>query len=162
VANTLYFRSTFAQGTVFLGTSAPTMALGPAEDYPLDTKVYYVSPCTDSPCESPQVPALKRMVLGTGASAPTMTAQLVASNIENFQVQYGVQDSAADSMQYFNASSSVDWTKVVALRIWLLARSTDNDPSYTATQSYRIGDQTISKSDGFQRQVFQQVVQVRK
>ncbi len=54
------------------------------------------------------------------------------------------------------------WTSVVAVRLWLLARSTDVEPGYGNTSTYTMGDQTITASDGYQRQVFPLVVQIRK
>ena len=72
-ATTLYFRSEYLQGSVFVGPTRPTNLQTPVADYLLHTDVYYVSPWTVSSTESPQVPALYRMTLGPG---PAMTAQL--------------------------------------------------------------------------------------
>ena len=83
----LYFRSEYLQGSVFVGPTRPANLQTPVADYLLHTDVYYISKWTNSASESPQVPALYRMTLGPG---PAMTAQLVASDIENMQVQYGV------------------------------------------------------------------------
>jgi type IV pilus assembly protein PilW len=163
-ANNLYFRSEYLQGSVFLGPTRPAGLQSPVADYLLHTDVYYVSPWTSSAAESPQVPALYRMTLGPG---PLMTPQLVASDIENMQVQYGVSTPAG--MRFYDASAlpASLWTSVVAVRLWLLARSTDAEPGYRNTSSYTMGDQTypdrsVTPSDGFQRQVFPLVVQVRK
>jgi len=158
-ANTLYFRSEYLQGSVFVGPTRPTNLQTPVEDHLLETDVYYISKWTNSAAESPQIPALYRMTLGTG---PAMTAQLVASNIENMQVQYGVATAAGT--RFYNASDvpASEWTSVVAVRLWLLARGTDVDDSYTNTSTYAMGDQTVTASDGYQRQVFPLVVQLRK
>jgi hypothetical protein len=51
---------------------------------------------------------------------------------------------------------------VVAVRLWLLARSSDAEPGYGNTSTYTMGDQTVTASDGYQRQVFPLVVQIRK
>ena len=159
LANTLYFRSEYLQGSVFVGPTRPANLQLPVADYLLETDVYYVSPWTNSVGESPQVPALYRMTLGPG---PAMTAQLIASDIENMQVQYGVNTAAGT--RFYNASAvpASLWTSVVSVRLWLLARSTDVEPGYANTSTYTIGDQTITASDGFQRQVFPLVVQLRK
>lgn len=161
-ANTLYFRSEYLQGQVFVGPTRPTNLQTPVYDYLLSTDVYYISPWTGSSTESPMVPALYRMTLGPGATTPTMSAQLIASGIENMQVQYGVATEAGT--RYYDAQSiaASDWNNVVAIRLWLLARSTTAEPNYTNTASYTMGDQTITASDSFQRQVFPLVVQVRK
>jgi type IV pilus assembly protein PilW len=158
-ANTLYFRSEYLQGSVFLGPTRPANLQTPVIDYVLQTDVYYISPWTVSASENPKVPALYRMTLGPG---PAMTPQLVASDIENMQVQYGVSTTAG--MRFYDASAvpASLWTSVVAVRLWLLARSTDAEPGYTNTSTYAMADQSITASDGFQRQAFPLVVQIRK
>jgi len=157
-SNTLYFRSEYLQGSVFLGPTRPAALQTPVADYLLETDVYYISPWTTSSAESPKVPALYRLTLGAG---PAMSAQLIASGIENMQVQYGV--STVGGTRYYDASTvpASLWTSVVAVRLWLLARSTDAEPNYSNTSSYTMGDKTVTASDGFQRQVFPLVVQIR-
>jgi len=163
----LYFRSEYLQGSVFVGPTRPANLQTPVADYLLHTDVYYISKCTNPPdttCESPPVPALYRMTLGTG---PAMTAQLVASNIENMQVQYGVTTGEGPSArtQYWDAPVPASlWTSVTAIRLWLLARSSSKEPGYNnASASYPMGSETVTTTnDGFQRQVFPLVVQIRK
>jgi type IV pilus assembly protein PilW len=163
-ATRLYFRSEYLQGSVFLGPTRPANLQTPVADYLLQTDVYYISPWTNSSTENPQVPALYRMTLGNG---PAMTAQLVASGIENMQVQYGV--STAAGTRYYDASAvpASLWDSVVAVRLWLLARSTTPEPGLASTAAYTMGDTTYpdrsaTPTDGFQRQLFPLVVQIRK
>jgi type IV pilus assembly protein PilW len=162
-ADTLYFRSEYLQGSVFLGPTRPANLQVPFADYLLETDVYYISSWTKTVGDN--IPALYRMTLGPG---PAMTAQLVASNIENMQVQYGVVTGTgidgSPLVAYYNAGNAlVDWNNVVAVRLWLLARSSDVEPGYTNTTGYTMGDLTAgAPNDGFQRQVFPLVVQVRK
>ena len=132
----------------------------PYEDFLLQTDIYYVSPYTTSSTESPQVPALYRLSLGSG---PAMTKQLIASGIENMQVQYGVLANGAVTFHDAAAvTAAAEWANVVAARIWLLARSTDAESGYSNTSTYAIGDQTITAADGYPRQVFPLVVQLRR
>ena len=163
-ATKLYFRAEYLQGSVYVGPTRPANLQTPVADYLLETDVYYISPWTNSSTESPQVPALYRMTLGTG---PAMSAQLIASGIENLQVQYGVSTDAG--MRFYDASTvpASLWTSVIAIRLWLLARSTTAEPGNVSTAAYTMGDQTypdrsVSASDGFARQVFPLVVQIRK
>jgi type IV pilus assembly protein PilW len=157
-ASSLYFRSEYVRGSVFIGPTRPASLQSPVEDHLLETDVYYISPWTNSATESPQVPALYRMTLGTG---PAMSAQLVASGIENMQVQYGVNTAAGT--RFYDASSvpSTEWTSVVAVRLWLLARSTTAEPGLSNTSTYTMGNQTVTASDGYLRQVFPLVVTLR-
>lgn len=48
------------------------------------------------------------------------------------------------------------------MRIWLLARNTTPEPGYTNTTPYTLGDQAqFIPNDGFRRQLFTTVVQLR-
>jgi len=164
LATKLYFRAEYLQGSVYVGPTRPANLQTPVADYLLETDVYYISPWTSSSTESPQIPALYRMTLGTG---PAMSAQLIASGIENMQVQYGVSTDAG--VRYYDASAvpSTAWTSVTSVRLWLLARSTTVDTGNVSTAAYAMGDVTYpdrstTTSDGFQRQLFPLVVQIRK
>ena len=169
VAGKVQLGSVFSEGRVFTGTSHPTLSRssynGESDDiprfYPVNATVYYVSPWTNSPSESPKVPALYRLVLGPG---PALTPELVASNVENLKVQYGITNSTGTELRYYNASEITNWTdaNVVALRLWLLARSSDPDPGYKNTTTYPMGPASVTVNDGYQRQLFQHVVQVRQ
>jgi type IV pilus assembly protein PilW len=160
----LYFRAEYLQGSVYLGPTRPANLQTPVADYLLHTDVYYISPWTTSSTESPQIPALYRMTLGTG---PAMSRQLIASGIENMQVQYGVSTDAG--VRYYDASAvpATLWTSVTSVRLWLLARSTTVDTGNVSTAAYAMGDVTYpdrstTTSDGYQRQLFPLVVQIRK
>ena len=177
VANTLYVRSELSRATVYLGSAQPAVAVRPGEtytpeDYPLRTDVYYISPYTNSSSESPNIPALYRLRLGADSTI-AMTPELIATGIENIQVQYGIR-AAGGGMSYVNAASvaNTDWPNVVAVKIWLLARSTDAEYSgFINKTAYTLGDQTYNPGglsggsvigDHFVRQPFTLVVQLRK
>ena len=109
------------------------------------------------------MPALYRMSLKPG---PMMVAELVASNIEDMQLQYGVNtvnNNVVTSVRFYDADpTAVDWKNVASVRIWLLARSSEKDPGFSASQSFSYAGKQVTKSDGYQRQLFQQVVQIRE
>jgi len=165
--DTVYLRSSYGRGELFRGLAAPSDAVGgsAAADYAVRIHVYHIRPYTRSPDESPRVPALVRSSLqGDG----TMRAELVSSGIEQLQVQYGRQGSDAD-MQYVDTmegdsstSAPTAWDDVHALRIWLLARATASEAGYTNRVRYDMGDLALPASnDGYHRQLFSSVVQLR-
>ena len=170
VANTIYFASTYDRGQVFRGATAPTFtgAPLPLANFPLQTYVYYISPFTVAATEVPLVPALYRVTLdNTGA----MVRELVASGIERMQVQYGRLSTVPDT-QYTNtltgaswsadAALRTDWEDVNAVRIWLLARNATPEPGYVNTNTYAMGSAAdFTPNDGFRRQLFTTVVQLR-
>jgi type IV pilus assembly protein PilW len=170
-ADTLYFQSSYSTGQVFRGATAPVFADGltPVESFPVQIYVYYISPFTVSERETPLVPALYRVALQSDGS---MSRELVASGIEHFQVQYGRLTVAVPATTQFSdtlTGSSVntvasDWDNVESVRIWLLARNETAEPGYSNTNSYVMGDQTYdfaAAPDGFRRQLFSTVVQLR-
>ena len=178
---TLYLRSSFSVGQVFLGTSAnATALLGtitqlPWFDYPLNTTVFYVSPYTTSITESPQVPALYAVTLGAG---PAMTNQLVASNVEDMELQYAVTGTNLQT-QLYNAdvlstlssptataltTTGSSWDQVKSVYVWLLMRASNPEPGYVNNTKYVLGDKTIDKSaapDNYRRLVVSMVINVR-
>jgi hypothetical protein len=168
----IYVRSAVERGEMFLfnpaqGLNPPTFTEQPAFDYKVETHVYYLSPCiSPSDCETPAVPALYRVTLGPG---PAMTThELIATGVENFQVQYGRLINT--DMQFFDAdeisgsstaTAPTDWDGVVAVRIWLLVRGSVKDQGYTNSETYQLGDKEITVNDNFSRRVFDTVIALR-
>lgn len=170
-ANKVSFRSSYATGQIFRGATAPTFpgSASPLATFAVQTYVYYISPFTVSATESPMLPALYRVSLQSDGS---MDRELVASGIEHLQVQYGKLSTTTPVTTQFldtlTGSSSdtvaTDWDNVNAVRIWLLARNETAEPGYANTNVYVMGDQTYGFSaapDGFRRQLFTTVVQLR-
>lgn len=120
--------------------------------------IYYIAPCSiatgaNGACASSDapLPTLKRVELcsdttatnpacASGAGAMSDPEPLV-EGIENIQYEYGLDtngDGSPDS--YTPAPSTVtDWSKVVAVRIHLLARNADATAGYTDTKTYAMG-----------------------
>lgn len=169
--NTVYFRSTYERGVVHRTTAGAvvippfTGAPVPLASFPVQIYVYYISPFTVAATESPLVPALYRVSLQADGS---MVRELVASGIEQMQVQYGRLTTVPDT-QYFDtlAGSSFDaspnnaWDEVNSVRIWLLARNATPEPGYVNNQTYQMGSQAYTVNDNFRRQLFSTVVQLR-
>ncbi len=170
-ANTIYFQSSYAIGQIFRGTTAPVFDASqlPVASFAVQIYVYYISPFTVSSTESPLVPALYRVALQSDGS---MSRELVASGIERMHVQYGkLIPGLTPTTQFFDTltGSSVttavtDWDSVSVVRIWLLARNETTEPGYVNSNVYVLGDTSYDFSaapDGFRRQVFSTVVDLR-
>ena len=174
-ANTIYFRSTYAMGEMFQGTAAPATVIGtPIDNFVIQEYVYYIG----SDNNNANDPALRRVTLkgngedcnGTAVTAALMCDEMVVSGIEHMQVQYGRLDTALNT-QYYNANGIAgtstnsfpsDWDDVNSARIWLLARNSIAEGGYTNTTPYPMGDITYpAQNDGFHRQLFTTVVQLR-
>ncbi|NVO06680.1 MAG: PilW family protein [Rhodoferax sp.] len=190
-ANTLYYRSHYSKGEVFRGspTTACDTTQFPAASYPapfnkypcisgtanvdllnfpIITHVYYIRSYTVSSTESPRIPALVRVVLQSDGA---MVSELVASGIQNLQIQFGTV-STNGSNQYVNAGdisgssylsspSPTAWDQVDSVRIWLLARNATAEPGYANTTTYTMGNASSSVTDGYRRQLFNTLVNIR-
>lgn len=171
-ANTVYFHSSYAIGQMFKGVTTPTFGVvTPLADFQVVEYVYYISPYTVSSTESPLVPSLRRLSLD---STGKMVDELVVTGIEHMQIQYGrlvtngttrylnATDIAGNSTDSIDTNTNYQWDEVNAVQIWLLARNSVTEPGYSNSQTYTMGNVSVTKSDNYRRQLFTTVVQLRK
>ncbi len=89
-------------------------------------------------------------------------AQIVSSNVENMQIEYGFDTDSDGTPDTFSSTLPVGvvWNQAIGARIWLLVRDSQTTPAYTDTKSYTIGDVTISTPSpaGYQRHVYSSYV----
>lgn len=157
-----YVRLGYGTGNVFVGViDSPSAAIAaPFYNYPLVSDIYFINSFTNSATESPRVPALYRLTLSAGAN-PIMVPELIASNVEHLQVQFGqVIDPLAGTLQYFNAGGVTDWSAITSVRIWLLLRATQPEPGL-ASASYVMGDLTYTPGDNYRRTVLSSTIDLR-
>jgi len=142
-------------------------------NFPIEIHVYFIRPFTDSANEVPLTPALCRVILRADG---TMAEEVVATGIEDMRVQYG-RMLTNQTVQYFEADAIngsatetgiTEWDDVNSVRIWLLARNSNTEPGYANTTVYPMGSSTFPRDptaspngDGFRRQLFNTVVQLR-
>ena len=155
-----YVRMAYGVANVFIGATTTNVPLLPAPnfDYRMVSDVYFVNAFTNSANETPKVPALYRLTLTPGAN-PQMNPELVASNIEQFQVQYAVTDSGGN-IRYYDANAITDWTAVKTARIWLLTRESTPEAGFVSAQ-YVLGDVTYTPADNFRRTVYSSTIAIR-
>lgn len=177
-ANSVLFRSAYGVGALYQGVGAPSSVDQlPQQDHNLETHFYYVSPFTVSATELPVVPSLRRVVLGPDG---TMVDELVASGVEQLQMQYGVLDANGNT-EYFNATgvdanasgtttAITNWDRVRSVRIWISSRNMNAEESSYTHPLFDMGDQTSATlaatavADGtahHRRQLFTTTVQLR-
>lgn len=153
--------------------------------------IYFISPCSqavlDCGSSGDGIPSLKRLSLGVGPAFPSTVPEVIASGIENMQLDFGINtastyagntyyDGAPGTFSECSATSATtydcDWQDVVAVRVNLLARNNDKSPGYTDTRKYSLGlkypdaDSTDSSkylgpfNDGYKRHVYSGLVRV--
>ena len=155
-----YVRASYGQAQIFAGeaTTVPPDAPEPNFDFRLVSDVYYINAFTHAATETPLVPALYRLTLSQGAD-PVMRPELVASNVENLQLQYGVTDSGGNT-RYYNADAVPRWADVKIVRIWLLIRESTPDPAIAAGQ-HQIGDVEYNAEGNYRRRVLSTTIALR-
>jgi len=153
-----YLRAGYSMGNVYLGGEVALSVAPPFADYRLVSDLYFTNAFTSSSTESPKVPALYHLTLGSGAN-PTLAPELVASNVEHFETQFGEID-AAGSVQYRNPDQVVNWTQVVSARIWLLLRASDAEAGFSSG-TYTMGDKTYTPADHYRRTLLSSTINLR-
>jgi type IV pilus assembly protein PilW len=175
-AGTLYIESTRSQlGQIFAGTAVPPgYGSATSEAHQLIVNGYFVArdPTTGAP-------SLRMKTLGTGG---VITEQEVITGIEDLQIQFGVDTDAPGTPMAPNRNrGSIDrWVnaddplidpaspafdpnvEILAVRIWLRARSDQTDPAYKDTTTYVYADQNVAPiDDGYHRVVVSKTIYLR-
>lgn len=186
VAGTTYFQVSQCgtSATPFLppGTTATTAftlqqknCLTPAllRQYLVD--VYYISSCNVCSPASDGIPTLK--MIQPAASA---TAVSLVEGIDNMQIDYGVDNTNDGSPDGYCANPDVptvatcsgtlplapvapdsNWRNVMAVRVNLLARSTEPTRGYVDNKTYRLGTVTVTApGDSYRRHAYSELVRV--
>lgn len=137
------------------------------------SRVYYLASCSD--CGNDSIPTLKRLEL----QGDHVVVSPIAEGIERIGFDYGFdtnQDAVPDSWIGLNgagagaaaaAATAAGWGNVVAVRVHLLARTTESSPGFTDARTYGIGlDGTASETtvgpfnDAFKRRVYATTVRL--
>ena len=167
--NQYYLRSSLFEGRLFRGADQASSnnqiesaaAIRTAE---LIANGYFIHTSENSDASkcpgSAAVPSLYRIALRNGA----LVAEEIAYGVEQFQVQYGLDtndDGSVDSFVDAPAYNSTQWDDVIAARIWILVRAECQEPGFTDSNTYAMGDVNYTPSDSYRRQMFTSTVSLR-
>ena len=147
-----YYMAANSGEAIFFTGGQATPALSNGRFWEYQHHIYYIRNDGD-------IPVLRRRVLS--ANQGMGNEEQLVEGIENIRILYGVDndgDNTADSFMPVPNVTSLMWDQVteqiVALRIFLLVRSTEPDNSYTNRTVYTLGDKTIAAAnDNFRRKV---------
>lgn len=177
-ANTFYIRSSMFEGRLFIGSAQANgtnaVAETPNSVQTLSSHAYYVGTTTrncrfnDESNNPIPITALYRETL---SSAGVPTREEVANSIEHLQIQYGVDTNATSDLmvnRYYDADAisnditvTPNWSQVVTVRFWVLARAECPTNGYNNTKTYVMGDQPYQPNDNFKRQLYSTTVSLR-
>ena len=134
--------------------------------------VYYISPCPEIDCglaSSTQLPTLKRLQLNNGQFEQIV----VAEGVEQFQLEYGIDRNgngipnesilgAGDA--YIEDPDDVEMQNIVAIKYYLIVRSSEDTDDYADANSYDLGEfgdiTGASLGDTFKRRLFMNLTRV--
>ena len=108
---------------------------------PVYSRIFYISTCSDASCTASghdNTPTLKRIdITPTAVSGPVA----LVDGIEDMQFEYGIDTAGNDGTpnSYVTAPSFANWSNVMAVRVYILARNIDNTPGYTDVKTYVLG-----------------------
>jgi type IV pilus assembly protein PilW len=147
-----YIFNTYAASFTLHSNSSPgclPLVSAPiAKITPVYIRIYYISTCSGTNCSAvtaDSIPTLKRIDLtADGTTAPVA----IIDGIEDMQFEYGIDNVASDGTpdSYTSAPAFADWTNVMAVRMYLLARNVDSTPGYSDVKTYALGPVTYTPS----------------
>lgn len=169
----LYLRTNGVQTVIYKHSNsppAPTGTLCPATNctvtvYEYRPVVWFIRKYATT-SQSPAVPSLCRRYL-EGGDAPKMEVECLAQGIVDMQIEFGFDDNAdgvADYFAEYAAAPNPDTVlaRVVAVRVHLLARSSEPDVGYVNQKTYQLASQTRGPfNDGYYRKVLSSTVLLR-
>jgi len=129
----------------------------------LYVRIYYIATC--DVCGSDSIPTLKRVDLVNAA----LTTTPIVEGVENLAIEYGFDADGDGNPDRFLAFPDAtlgpgygDWSNVMAVRVYLLLRSTDTQPGYQDPKQFDLGlaGYTAPANDDYKRTVMSSVVRI--
>lgn len=161
--DTLYIVANSERGLLMEGSDTPpNVGIGSefalAAAWPYRTYIYYVRNLT--------VPSLVRRELRIVGGAVTLAEEPVTlvPGVEQFQVRFGEDPDGDGNVDQFSAPAVVaDYDSVESVQVYLLLRSTTQDPGFEDDRSYDLGGVTVTPGadDHWRRQLLEFSVLLR-
>ncbi|OKY25755.1 PilW family protein [Thalassotalea sp. PP2-459] len=155
--NNYYLITNINDGEIFLGNAAiPT--IDNAKIWQYQHHVYYVTEQAQGGYDVP--------VLMQGRLTTTMSFAPIIDGIEYIRFMYGLDTDNDGIVNNFLSAGNMnqnDWDRsgnnsIIAVKIYVLARSISPDNDYTNDNTYTLGDIQITPNDNFRRLLFTSTV----
>jgi type IV pilus assembly protein PilW len=158
----VYLRTNGTVGLLFQEPmmGAPAIAIpAPRADWEYRPNIFFIRNYADAPGDG--VPTLCRKTL-SGAT-PAMTTECIATGIEDLQVEYGIDTSDDGNANVFLPDPTIaQMQTVVSARIFVLARTLENDIRYDNDKTYNVSNAAaFAPDDGFHRRVVSTTVTIQ-
>lgn len=155
-ADTVYLRTNGTIGLLYREPEASPPAVSvpaPFREWEYRPRIYYVRDYAVT--DGDGIPTLCRKVLEYDGG-PTMTTECLAQGIENLQVEFGLDSDGDGEPNLYVPDPTLDQLQTaVAARIYVLARTTDEDFQYTNDKTYEISNApAYTPADNYMRRAF--------
>lgn len=107
------------------------------------------------------VSGISYLYCNTVANNPATGGSAVVDNIENMQITYGIGDGAGKITSYKAVPSAAEFAQVAAVRVSLLVRGPTPNLAANRSQTYTYNGESVTKTDGYLRQVYTSTFTVR-
>jgi type IV pilus assembly protein PilW len=95
------------------------------------------------------------------AKNPATGGQIIVDNIENMQITYGLGNGLGSITSYTNIPTAAQYSQVAAVKVSLLVKGPSTGIAANKSQTYTYNGETVTKTDGFLRQVYTSTFTVR-
>ncbi|MGB5441901.1 MAG: PilW family protein [Gammaproteobacteria bacterium] len=159
-----YLLANHEVGVLYDGADTPpTGAVPDGRAWEYQAHAYYIQ---DQGSGNP--PSLSRKALSWNGGAMAMQTQTLITGVEEMRLLFGVDSDADGNLDSFldaatiNSSTTYDWDDVVAVQIYLLVRTDEEDHTYTDARTYNLGTGSpVTRGDKFHRTVINTTVSLR-
>ncbi|MEE8526945.1 MAG: PilW family protein [Gammaproteobacteria bacterium] len=162
-AGKVYVRTNGTVGLLYREPMAAPPAIPvppPFRDWEFRPAIYFIQNFAVTPGDN--IPTLCRMVLRPGVN-PDMAPECIAQGIEDLQAEFGIDTDGDGAAEFFAANPTpAEMGQAVSVRVFLLARSVNNDTRYDNDKTYNLSNApAYTPNDNFHRRVFATTVLVR-
>lgn len=155
--NNYYLETNISDGEIFLGSDGAP-GIDNSQIWQYQHHVYYI---TEQSQGSETIPVLMQGQLTT-----TMTFAPIIDGIDMLRFMYGVDTDDDGMVNVFLSAGNMTqamWNnagdnKIIAVKIYVLARSILPDNNYTDTNTYLLGDLQYQPNDNYRRLLFSSTV----
>tara|TARA_R110000744_G_scaffold332085_1_gene437494 strand:- start:104 stop:1060 length:957 start_codon:yes stop_codon:yes gene_type:complete len=160
-SNNYYIVSNISEAEIFIGANIPVVTNSQVWEY--QHHIYYVK---EEAQGNNTVPVLMQ-----GRLTTNMTFDPIIDGIEMIRFMYGIDTDIETSAGYgivdtFVSADNItlaEWdngnnNRILAIRIYVLARSILPDNKYTNTNTYNLGDLPVTFNDNYRRLLFNSTI----
>ena len=102
-----------------------------------------------------------QLICRANPDAPTSVGAVVAANIEDMQIMYGIGNGNEVITRYTATPTALEFTHVAAVRVTLLVRGATPNLAVGGSQTLSYNGANITRTDGYLRQAYTSTFTIR-